>query len=268
MEKITAVPVEVQLDVEDIKAGIMEITGLADTVREIGANIRAMFDSASRGIDSLVVSVERLAAGLDEATVAMGTLTESISSQSGSDTIFNSISTAISALSLACDLESAKWVGSIGSVVKPAGNAIAVVGKKISKAIGMIGGGKIALIAAAIAVVIAAIVSVVKHWDGIKAFFAKVGEWFNTNVIQPVAKIFTELWAGIVSTARQAWDGIVAVFSSFGSWVNTNVIQPVVGFFVGLWTSVTGVGRIGWFQSTCYAKRKRWSKRRNFQANI
>lgn len=41
--------------------------------------------------------------------------------------------------------------------------------------------------------------------EGLKATLSTIGEWINTNVIQPVINFFKNLWAGI----QAVWDGIV-----------------------------------------------------------
>lgn len=87
----------------------------------------------------------------------------------------------------------------------------------------------IVAIVAAIAAVVAIIVVVIEYWDKIvvavknactsvinaiqvawdwiKSIFSTVGNWINTNVIQPVLNFFKSLWDGI----KSVWDGIVNV---------------------------------------------------------
>jgi hypothetical protein len=76
----------------------------------------------------------------------------------------------------------------------------------------------ILLIVAAIAAVVAIIVLCVEYWDviveavknaidKIKEFLITIGEWINTNVIQPVIGFFKSLWEGI----KSVWDGICNV---------------------------------------------------------
>ena len=55
-------------------------------------------------------------------------------------------------------------------------------------------------------------------WNGIKTIFAPVGQWFNNNVIQPVAKFFTDLWNKLRRGASDAWDGIKNVFKTVGDF--------------------------------------------------
>ena len=98
----------------------------------------------------------------------------------------------------------------------------------------------ITLVVAAVAALVAGIVLLIKNWDkvkevaakcwdGIKAIWSKVSSWFNTNVIQPISKFFTNLWDGIKKTFSSvaswfksifssAWSGIKGAWSSVSSW--------------------------------------------------
>ena len=73
-------------------------------------------------------------------------------------------------------------------------------------------------VVAAIAALIAIVVVVIKYWDqikaacisaweGIKSVCSTIGNWFNTNVIQPVVRFFTNLWTSI----KNIWNNIVNV---------------------------------------------------------
>lgn len=112
-------------------------------------------------------------------------------------------------------------------------------------------------IVAAIAVLIAIIVVLVKKWDDIiaavkkcwesvKATLSKWGNWINTNVIQPIAKFFSNLWSGIKNAASSAWEAIKSVWSTVKNWFNSNIIQPVGNFFINLWSKVTSAASTAW----------------------
>lgn len=119
-----------------------------------------------------------------------------------------------------------------------------------------------ALVVAAIVAAVAAIGALIyNNWDAICQFFAGLPEWFDTNVVQPVAgffsglgEFFSGLWETIIAGISEWWSGVA-------SWFDTNVVQPVVGFFTGLgeffgglWeTIVNGIGEwwggvAQWFQ--------------------
>ena len=76
--------------------------------------------------------------------------------------------------------------------------------------------------------------------------WAIVSEWFDTNIIQPVAGFFTDLWTSISNWAIGAWENIKAVFSTIGNWINTNIVQPVSNFFSGLWNGFLEKARAAW----------------------
>lgn len=76
-------------------------------------------------------------------------------------------------------------------------------------------------------------------WETIKIIWGIVSDWFDTNVIQPVASFFSGLWDGISSWAIESWNKISTVFSGIAAWFDANVIRPIVGFFTDLWTDIT-----------------------------
>ena len=94
---------------------------------------------------------------------------------------------------------------------------------------GPIGAGIGALIGLAVGLVTDLVILIVQKWDEISAWFGKVAEWFNTNVIQPIAGFFVSLW-----------EDIKVVWNTVATWFDTNIIQPVVKFFKGLWESISG----------------------------
>lgn len=87
----------------------------------------------------------------------------------------------------------------------------------------------IGLVILAIAAIIAIIVLLIKYWDEIKEaaiacwdwierVWCSVANWFDDNVIQPVAKFFTGMWDGVKNGAKKAWDGIKSVFSGVATF--------------------------------------------------
>lgn len=94
-------------------------------------------------------------------------------------------------------------------------------------------------------------------WEIIKAVWQIVSAWFNTNVVQPVANFFTQLWTtistaasnawnGIKNVALAAWNGIKSVFATISSWINQYIIQPVKTFFNNLWTGMQNAAIAAW----------------------
>ena len=77
--------------------------------------------------------------------------------------------------------------------------------------------------------------SLIGHFERL---FSPVAEWFNTNVIQPVADFFAGLWRGICDGVTAAWEWICGVFKPVGAWIYDNVISPVADFFKGLWKGI------------------------------
>lgn len=115
--------------------------------------------------------------------------------------------------------------------------ALMVIGTAIT-AVGAIILGAPALVAAVIAAIIAAVATIVvvvkDNWDAIAAFFAGVGEWFNTNVIQPVISFFKQMWETISGFFSTLWNNIKTIWGNVSGWFNSTVIEPIIAFFQGL----------------------------------
>ncbi len=85
---------------------------------------------------------------------------------------------------------------------------------------GPVGAGIGALIGLAAGLITDLVVLIVQKWDEICAWLGGVGEWINTNVIQPVVGFFVGLW-----------DSIKEIWNNVATWFDENVIQPIVNFF-------------------------------------
>jgi len=109
---------------------------------------------------------------------------------------------------------------------------------------------------------IGAVVDIFKDiWGGIVGIWNSVANWFNSNVIQPIVKFFTNLWNTITSLPGKAWDAIVGVWNSVAGWFNDNVIQPVADFFTGLWDGITSApGQVWAAISGAFASAANWFK--------
>jgi len=99
----------------------------------------------------------------------------------------------------------------------------------------------ILLVIAAIVALIVIIYLLITHWDEvtaaatacwewIKGVWNAAAEWFDTNVIQPIAGFFSELW-----------DKIKEIWETVSSWFNDNVIQPLKDFFQGFKDKVSDI---------------------------
>ena len=124
------------------------------------------------------------------------------------------------------------------------GAGATAAGAGIGAIIGMLGGpigaGIGALIGLAVGLVTDLVILIVQNWDKISAWFVGLGEWFNTNVIQPVVGFFKGLWKSVSNFFKNLWKDIVEIWSVVTSWFDEKVITPVVEFFRGLWTSISG----------------------------
>ena len=101
-----------------------------------------------------------------------------------------------------------------------------------------------------------------KCWDGIVAVWNTVANWFNENIIQPIANFFTGLWDGIknifvtvVNWIKENWQALLLILvnpfagafkliydncEGFRNVVN-NAVSAIKGFFQNLWTSIKNI---------------------------
>ena len=79
-----------------------------------------------------------------------------------------------------------------------------------------------------------------KCWEWIKETWNNVATWFDTNVIQPVVKFFTQLGEDIGEAFSAAWNWCKNAWSAAGN------------FFSGIWSSIKNAfGAVGsWFRDT------------------
>jgi hypothetical protein len=80
----------------------------------------------------------------------------------------------------------------------------------------------------------------VKCWEWIKETWNKVAAWFDTNVVKPVGKFFTQLGEDIGKAFSSAWTWCKNAWSSAGK------------FFSGIWSGIKNAfGAVGsWFKDT------------------
>ncbi len=83
-------------------------------------------------------------------------------------------------------------------------------------------------------------------WEIIQTAWSLAAQWFDTNIIQPVAGFFIGLWTSISTWAIDAWNAIAEVFIGIGSWIDSNIIQPVSEFFSGLWDGFLSAAEAAW----------------------
>jgi hypothetical protein len=136
-------------------------------------------------------------------------------------------------------VEGIDWLSSllIGAGATAAGAGIGAI---IGMLGGPIGAGIGALIGLAVGLITDLVILIVQKWDEICAWFSEIGDWINTNVIQPVVGFFEGLWTSISGFFSNLWDDIVDIWNTVAGWFNKKVIQPVVNFFKGLWEDISG----------------------------
>ena len=93
----------------------------------------------------------------------------------------------------------------------------------------------------------------INTWEGIKAIWGTVAQWFSSYVVEPIKKFFqplvdffTTLFNVMKELAQGCWNAIVAIWSVVSTWFNDNVITPVKDFFTGLWNGITEAASAAW----------------------
>lgn len=146
------------------------------------------------------------------------------------------------------------------TVATVAWNAVCVIATTVTTAFGAAIAfltSPIGLVVLAIAALVAGIILLIKNWDSVKEAGTKCGEaikqawnkfsdWFNTTVIQPTAKFFSDLWNGIMQSAANAWTNVCSAWKSAGQWFDTNIIQPIKNKFTTWKTDISNLGSQAW----------------------
>lgn len=73
---------------------------------------------------------------------------------------------------------------------------------------------------------------VATHWEEIKTTLGPVGEWIDTNIVQPISTLFAGLSASIISFMSDPIGNIQTAWTNFLTWYNTNITTPIASFFV------------------------------------
>ncbi len=98
----------------------------------------------------------------------------------------------------------------------------------------------------AISAVVAIIIVCIRHWDEIKAVAIEcwdwikktwegAGDWFHTNVTEPITNFFSNAWNGIKTFAAESWNKIKETWNKAKDWFRENITEPVTGFFTTMW---------------------------------
>lgn len=66
-------------------------------------------------------------------------------------------------------------------------------------------------------------------WDNVQNAWRSAGEWFHTNITEPIGKFFSDTWDSITKAASEAWtnitNGIHRFWEDVKSWWNANVAK-------------------------------------------
>lgn len=181
--------------------------------------------------------------------------------------------------------KSLKFVSKLSTI----GASIKGVFTALGTALGASAGAATAVgvaVVAAVAVAIAAVVLLIVYWDEVKAAakkaydwikekWASLGEWFKSNVSEPIKETFSKTWDKIKDVfspatewfgtlfgsvkqtfddvfydigviAKGCWEIVKAAWDKVGSWFKETVIDPVSNFFGGMWESLKSKAKDAW----------------------
>ncbi len=265
------------------KAALSGLKGIAKSLKGFAKSIR---DMNAVGLIGKIAETFSLAfAGTGPLIEKIGNLGEAFRLVFGPGSIIAGIASVIGGIVLAVTNFITMLQGGFNWVKE----ALMVLGIAIA-AVGAIILGAPAVVAGVIAAIVAAVATIVvvvkEHWNEICAFFAVAVEWFDVNVIQPIALFFSGLWTGISTAASNCWSAIVEFFTPaiewfsalFGSvwqtisdifynigviaggcweiikavwgvasqWFNEHIIQPVSKFFSNMWNGFVEKAKAAW----------------------
>ena len=83
-------------------------------------------------------------------------------------------------------------------------------------------------------------------WLIIETAWGIASGWFDTKVVQPVSRFFTNLWNGIEERAINAWERIKGAYQAVSTWFDETIVQPVGQFFSDLWTGFYEDAKVAW----------------------
>lgn len=122
-------------------------------------------------------------------------------------------------------------------------------------AIGAIILGAPALVAGVVAAIVFAVsqIAIIVHdnWDSIKAWAKGVAKWWNTNVIKPVVKFFTNMWKKITKLFKSAVTTVENSWKKVSKWFEKSVTKPIAKFFGDAWDKIQDIwkGVSNWFDT-------------------
>lgn len=232
-------------------------SGISSLIKNIPVVISGIKILSSGGLLQEGGFISKLANAIALTAGGAGTLHESLVATFGAvGTALAGIGSVISGLLLAVDEFFSMWDNGwsvSGEILKDVGIALTALGTIIL--------GVAAAPAAIAAAVVAAVstIAIVVHdnWDAISDFFSELwsniqsvwgqaSEWFNQNVIQPIANFFSGFSSRVQQIFEGLWIIVQAIWKIASEWFSTNVIIPLVNIFAPIAEKVSGFFEVAW----------------------
>lgn len=77
-----------------------------------------------------------------------------------------------------------------------------------------------------------------KATEPVREFFGKAREWFVTNVVQPIIKVFTPVKDKMGEIFAKLWEIVTVLWGVATDWFNNKVIQPILQKFTSFKDSI------------------------------
>jgi hypothetical protein len=215
----------VQKSIELLTEAFNTLSGAIDTINGvINGDHKKIMEGLKKVFDSNEKSIQLLKAGVIGLTAAMV-----------AQTIINALTSLYKAWKTATtSMTTAQWLLNVAMNANPLG-----------------------LIAAGIGLAVAAGILLYQNWDtikekagqlweGIKAAFGKLGEWFGTNVKEPLTKVWTEIKTNISTMASEAWGAVKTTFNAVKTWFETTVKTPLATVWTDIKTTISTKASEAW----------------------
>ena len=101
-------------------------------------------------------------------------------------------------------------------------------------------------------------------WEIIKRAWELAPGWFETNVKEPLKKVFDKAWGDISGYASKSWEDTKTAWNEKKTWFETNVKTPFKEVFDDTWNDIKGYASACWEGvKTVWKNNKPW-----FETNV
>ena len=254
MTNSKTVQLDVQLNTNEIEIGTAVIRGLLSDLKQITEGVVSALSKAVNpdlgGLNSIQIGFVSMANDLDTVAEKMTELVTLMAPQKetfldglvSSVGVFNTLARGrqnIEDITKTINESTKNTNNSFFSIIKTlipnSLESFRLLSSGITKAFSGINvalNGSTLIWGVLITAVIAGIALIIANWDSIKADLATVGEWLNTNVLQPVVNFFTGVTDWISTKVQECMTFVQNIFAGISEFMQ--------GVFAKDWTEQFG----------------------------